>query len=105
MPASKPEFHVDSDRSASVADIPPDLLAHGPALRLGKRQIGLPAGTSAPLEWFEISVEGREHEGARLCGGLHVPKAGLVEQKAQPRLVTDRECTGRGLGERWHAAG
>src|SRR5262250_1280881 len=99
-PASKPEFHIDSDRSASVADITPDLLAHGPALRLGECHIDLPAGASAPLEWFEISVEGREHEGMGLCGGLHVPEARSVEQEAQPRLVTDRECAGRGLGER-----
>jgi len=52
-PAGKPQLHVDADRSARVAQITSDLLAHGPALRLRERQVRLPAGPSAPLERSE----------------------------------------------------
>jgi hypothetical protein len=79
--------------------VTPDLFAHGPALGLRQRHVGLPAGGSAPLEWCEVSLEGWEYEAVGLRGGLYISEARSLEQGAQPRFVTERECAGRGLGE------
>jgi hypothetical protein len=101
-------FHLDPDRPARVPQITPDLVAHGPALRLGQHHVGLPAGGSTPLEWCEwceLSLEGWEYEALGHCGGLYISEARSLEQGAQPRLVTERERAGRGLGERRHTAG
>jgi hypothetical protein len=38
-PAGKPQFHVDADRSARVAQMTPDLLAYGAALRLWEQNV------------------------------------------------------------------
>src|SRR4029453_6479263 len=104
-PAGKPLLHLNLEWSARVAQITPALLAHGPALRLGQRHVGLPAGGSALLEWFEVSLEGRQYEAVGLRGALHISEAHSLEQGAQPCLVTERERAGRGLGERRHTAG
>src|SRR5262245_61637458 len=105
MPAGSPQFHVDRNRSASVAQTPPDLLTYCPALRIGERHVGLATRAAALLEWFEIGLEGWENEAVSLRRRLHVPEPRLLEERAQSGLVTERERAGRCFHERRRAAG
>jgi hypothetical protein len=52
--AGEHELHFNLDRPARIADIAPDVLAHGAAGLLGKRHIGLPGRAPALLKLLEV---------------------------------------------------
>src|SRR5215831_8183791 len=68
------------DWAATVAEVPPHLLAHSPAYFVGQRGQCLTSGTSAAFKGAVIGIERRQHKGMRLSMGLDVYETSLSEE-------------------------
>ena len=63
--AGEHELHFNLDRPARIADIAPDVLAHGAAGLLGKRHIGLPGRAPAPAQTARSTFQASQPSAVR----------------------------------------
>ena len=78
--AAEPVFHFHFDRSATISEVAPHFLSHGPASFLGKRYERLPGRPATLLDRFEVGVKGRHREAMTFGGDLYILKARRLEE-------------------------